>query len=87
MMTGDKPAEYHISSVDRCKVGVIKEMKKDQSWRVRGKYDYDVQPGNIEEGHQGAVMAISIVLVAVPPGGVASPGWFKYAGDLIGYSS
>jgi hypothetical protein len=61
MMSGDKPAEYHISSVERCKVGAVKEMKKNQSWRVRGKYDYDVQPGNIEQGHQGAVSSFSLL--------------------------
>jgi hypothetical protein len=86
-MEGDAPAVLHISSVDRCRINAVKEMTKDQSWTVRGRYDYDARPGNIEEGKQGNVMAISIVLVAVKPGGVESPGWFKYAGDLVGIGS
>ncbi|QDS77928.1 hypothetical protein FKW77_001137 [Venturia effusa] len=86
MMGDDKPAIDHISSVERCAVGQIKEMKKDQSWTVRGRYNYDVRPGNIEEGKQGAVMAISIVLVAVAPGGVPKPrqGWIGWAGQMVG---
>ncbi|KAE9977574.1 hypothetical protein BLS_001283 [Venturia inaequalis] len=85
-MGDDKPAINHISSVERCKVSRIKEMKKGQSWTVRGRYNYDDRPGNIEEGKQGAVMAISIVLIAVPPGGVPSPmqGWIGWAGSMVG---
>lgn len=86
MMGDDKPAEYHISSVDRCQIGEVKDMKRGQSWIVKGRYDYDIRAGNIEEGKQGNVMAISIVLVAVPGGGVKSPelGWIGWAGQKLG---
>lgn len=91
LMGNDKPAVNHISSVERCNVGNgaaggVKEMRKYQAWIVKGRYNYDERPGNIEEGKQGAVMAISIVLIAVPPGGVPSPGqgWIGWAGSMVG---
>lgn len=60
LMGDDKPAVNHISSVERCNVGNgaaggVKEMRKDQAWIVKGRYNYDERPGNIEEGKQGAV--------------------------------
>jgi hypothetical protein len=61
-MNDDKPAEFHISSVDKCRLTKITEMKKSQKWLVRGKYDYDVQPGNIEGGKQGAVSFHSSII-------------------------
>ncbi|TLD20160.1 Diphthamide biosynthesis protein 2 [Venturia nashicola] len=86
MMGDDKPAVDHISSVEKCQVSQVKEMKKDQSWTIRGRYDYNARSGNIEEGKQGSVMAIAIALIAVPPGGVPSPnqGWIGWAGSMVG---
>lgn len=67
-------------------VGAVTEMRKDQNWIIKGRYNYDERPGNIEDGKQGAVMAISIVLVAVKPGGVPSPGqgWIGWVGSMVG---
>lgn len=55
MMNDDKPAVDHISSLERCQIGQIKEMKRDQRWIVKGRYNFDERQGNIEEGKQGAV--------------------------------
>jgi hypothetical protein len=77
MAGDDKPATDHISSMPECKVQTVTEMKKDQSWTVEGKYDYDKRAGNLEGGKQSNIMAISLVFVGVPPGGVPKPaGWF-----------
>jgi len=79
VMGNDKPAVDHISSMADCKFEV-KEMNKNQSWTVDGKYDFDKAAGNIENGKQSNVMSIALVLLAVPPGGVKPPtssgGWF-----------
>ncbi|TID21006.1 Diphthamide biosynthesis protein 2 [Venturia nashicola] len=76
MAGADKPADDHISSMPQCKIQAVTQLKKDQSWTVEGKYDYDKRAGNLEGGKQSNVMAISLVFVGVPPGGVPKPGWF-----------
>jgi hypothetical protein len=64
-----KIAEKHISSMSTCyfnDIGVRK-MTKDQSWVLKGDYNYDEHPGNSEDGEPSEIMAIGIAYVAVPP--------------------
>lgn len=70
VMGQDKVAKDHISSMPGCspKDFKVSQMKKDQSWMVRGSYDYEKKEGNLEKGKQSDIMAIAILLVAVPPG-------------------
>lgn len=69
-MHGDKVAKDHISNMDGCgmKDVNVKKMDKSQSWLVKGSYDYSKHDGNLEAGTPSDVMAIAIVLVAVPSG-------------------
>jgi hypothetical protein len=69
-MHGDKVAKDHISNMAGCgpKDVQIPKMSKDQSWLTRGSYDYSKRAANLEAGSPSEVMAIAIVLVAVPPG-------------------
>jgi len=71
-MGREKTASSHISSMTECKLAVP-QLKKDQSWKVIGKYDYDRHDGNIHAGKQSEIMAISVMLVEVPRGGVPRP--------------
>jgi len=71
-MGREKTASSHISSMTECKLGVP-QLKKDQSWKVIGKYDYDRHDGNTHAGKQSEIMAISVMLVEVPRGGVPRP--------------
>jgi len=48
-------------------------LKKDQSWLLKGNYNYDKIEGNLERGKQADIMVISIMLVQVPPGPVPKP--------------
>jgi hypothetical protein len=69
-MHGDKVAKDHISTMEGCglkDIGVPR-VTKGQSWTVRGYYDYNQKSANLEGGSPSEVMAIAIVLVAVPPG-------------------
>jgi len=71
-MHGDKVAKDHISNMEGCgpnDIGV-KRMSKSQSWVTKGFYDYNKRTPDIEGGTPAEVMAIAIVLVAVPPGRV-----------------
>ncbi|KAF2669805.1 hypothetical protein BT63DRAFT_453988 [Microthyrium microscopicum] len=70
-MKGDKTAKDHISSMAGCSTPQdykVPMMSKSQSWTIKGSYDYDKKEGNLEGGKQSEVMAIAILLVAVPPG-------------------
>lgn len=69
-MGKDKVAKDHISSMHDCvpQDFKIKEMKKSQAWTTTGFYDFAKRTGDLEKGKQSEVMAISIVLVAGPPG-------------------
>jgi len=69
-MHGDKVARDHISTMANCGPDDIKvpTMSKDQSWTTRGYYDYAQHSANLEGGSPSEVMAIAIVVVAVPPG-------------------
>jgi hypothetical protein len=72
MMGGDHVAEKHISSMSWCghsnALPKVKTLKKDQSWMLKGNYDYDRFEGNKDRnGKQDHIMAISIVYVAVSP--------------------
>lgn len=60
MMGSDKPAKDHISSMDDCKLGGIAEMKKSQSWVVKGNYDYAAHEGNLEKNKQADVSTNNI---------------------------
>ena len=69
-MHGDKVAKDHISGMSGCgpkDIGVP-TMSKDQVWITKGTYDYNKKSANLEAGKPSEVMAIAIVLVAVPPG-------------------
>jgi hypothetical protein len=53
-MGKEKSASSHISSMAECSLAVS-ELKKDQSWKVIGKYDYDQHDGNSHAGKQAEV--------------------------------
>jgi hypothetical protein len=53
-MGKEKSASSHISSMAVCKLAVP-ELKKDQRWKVIGKYDYDQRDGNTHAGKQAEV--------------------------------
>jgi len=69
-MHGDKVARDHISTMANCGPNDIRvpNMSRDQSWTTRGSYDYGKHSANLEGGAPSEIMAIAIVLVAVPPG-------------------
>jgi hypothetical protein len=69
-MHGDKVAKDHISSMSGCgpKDIAVPKMMKGQSWVTKGSYDYNKRTPDLEAGSPSEVMAIAIVLVAVPPG-------------------
>lgn len=69
-MGTDKVAKDHISSMSGCNTEswTVDEVRRDQSWFVEGKYDYDAREGNKENGKQSDIMAVSMVVVAVEPG-------------------
>jgi hypothetical protein len=75
MPSDTKFAEKHISSMSSCYFEQLKvrKLEKSQSWAIDGAYDYDRFEGNTEGGKQQDVMAIAIMYVAVPPGGVPEP--------------
>jgi hypothetical protein len=53
-MGKEKSASAHISSMTHCKMS-IPSLKKDQSWKVIGKYNYDKRDGNSHAGRQAEV--------------------------------
>jgi len=69
-MHGDKISRDHISSMSGCgpKDVKIAQMTRSQTWITKGNYDYNKRAANIEGGKPSEIMAIAIVLVAVPPG-------------------
>jgi hypothetical protein len=56
-MGGDKVAKNHISSMGGCRGEnlKVKELKRGQSWSVRGNYDFSKYEGNLERGKQSEV--------------------------------
>lgn len=75
MMGGDIVAEDHISSMTWCgettgfKTTGVKSLNKNQSWQIKGNYNYDKFEGNKDKkGLQQHIMAISIVYAAIVPG-------------------
>jgi hypothetical protein len=75
-MNGMNIAKNHINGMTNCWLGEmkIKELKKTQNWIIKGNYDYDRYGGNLEEGgKQAEIMALALMFVAVPPGGVPRP--------------
>jgi hypothetical protein len=71
-MGTDRVARDHISSMTHCDLK-IPYMRKDQQWQVIGKYDFDKREGNLENGKQSEIMAITMVLIETPPGGAPKP--------------
>jgi len=69
-MHGDKISRDHISSMEGCGPKDIKipQMTRTQTWLAKGNYDYNKRAANIEGGKPSEIMAIAIILVAVPPG-------------------
>lgn len=69
-MHGDVTARDHISEMKGCgpKDIQVPRMSRDQSWYTVGKYDYSKRKANLEGGEPSEVMAIAVILVAVPPG-------------------
>lgn len=72
MMGGDQVAEKHISTMTWCghsaSPAKVKTLSKEQSWVLKGNYDYDRFDGNKDrKGRQEHIMAISIVYAAVSP--------------------
>jgi len=71
-----KAAKNHISTMTLCYGGAqtkipIKTISPDQTWVIRGHYDYGKFAGNLnDEGKQEDIMAIAIMYVKVPKGGV-----------------
>ena len=76
VMGGDKAAKEHISSMSECLDDAKPQdlyLRKSQSIKVIGKYDYDKREGNMESGHQGEIMAIAMMLVEIPRDGLSMP--------------
>jgi hypothetical protein len=75
VMHGDKVARDHISTMPGCGPQNIQvpRLNKTQSWVAKGSYDYTKRAANLEAGSPSEVMAIAIVLVAVPPGKLFTP--------------
>jgi len=72
MMGGDQVAEKHISTMTWCGSSEappkVTKLDKEQSWVLKGNYDYDRFEGNKDrKGRQDHIMAISIMYVAVKP--------------------
>jgi hypothetical protein len=71
---GHGPVVKHISSMSQCDLnsfGKEEEVKKGQSWYVEGKYDYSQFDGMRDPGgKQSEIMAISLMYIAIPAGGV-----------------
>lgn len=62
-MGGDKVATNHISSMKGCTnkdVEAGMELKKGQSWMVKGDYDFSKHDGNLEGGKQSEVRVSAI---------------------------
>jgi hypothetical protein len=53
-MESEKVASSHISSMSKCSMGVSR-LKKGQSWKVIGNYDYDKHDGNTHANRQAEV--------------------------------
>jgi hypothetical protein len=58
-MGGDKVATNHISSMTGCEKNLVKtnrmETSKNQTWSLKGNYDYSKKEGNLERGKQADV--------------------------------
>jgi len=75
-MGPDKAAKDHISSMTPCLAMARKEdlwLRRDQSLQVIGKYDYGTREGNMENGRQGEIMAITMITVEIPKEGLPRP--------------
>jgi hypothetical protein len=50
-MDDDRVAKNHISNMPGCEPDKfqVKEMKRDQSWKINGNYDYSKRDGNLEK--------------------------------------
>jgi hypothetical protein len=72
----DGLATNHISSMTTCYTPnlPITHLKKDQTWQVTARYDYDKFQGNKEKGKQQELMAIALMYVAIPAKGVTLSG-------------
>jgi hypothetical protein len=72
----DGVAKNHISSMTTCYTPniPITHLKKDQVWTITAKYDYNKFQGNKENGKQQELMAIALMYVAIPAGGVTLDG-------------
>jgi hypothetical protein len=55
----------HISAMSPCagKTMGLDKVKKGQTWKITGFYDYDKYPGMMIEGKQSNVMGIALVMV------------------------
>jgi hypothetical protein len=73
MGAGMNYAEKHISSMTTCYNSELttRKLSKDQSWMLKANYDYKKFAGNKgADGKQEGIMAIAIMYVVVPAGGV-----------------
>jgi hypothetical protein len=73
MGAGMNYAEKHISSMTTCYSTELatRKLSKNQSWQLKANYDYKKFAGNKgADGKQEGIMAIAIMYVVVPAGGV-----------------
>jgi hypothetical protein len=73
MGAGMNYAEKHISSMTTCYNSELatRKLSKDQTWTLKADYDYKKFAGNKgADGKQESIMAIAIMYVIVPAGGV-----------------
>jgi hypothetical protein len=69
-------AEKHISSMSGCynQMMPVRKLEKSQNWILKANYDYNQFTGNTaKNGKQQDIMGLSLMYVAVPPGGVPLP--------------
>jgi hypothetical protein len=75
MMNGDLLAKEHISTMTTCTHdnSAVKRVEKNQTWTIKGHYDYGKRAGNIADGEQMDIMGLGIVFVEAPVGGIPRP--------------
>jgi hypothetical protein len=77
MGAGMNYAEKHISSMTTCYHTELqtRKLSKNQAWTLQANYDYKKFAGNKgENGKQESIMAIAIMYVVIPAGGVKLDG-------------
>jgi hypothetical protein len=87
MGAGMNYAEKHISSMTTCYSSELgtRKLSKDQNWQLKANYDYKKFAGNKgADGKQEGIMAIAIMYVVVPAGGVKLGGGGSAAAGAAG---